>query len=201
MNIRHDVIDEALSDSPTYDARHLLAEWCAKNHGLAAQEAFDEVRPKVAAQLDTLALGSTTIEVLPHFEGPPRYYDQAWFHRTEGGWDAGDYNGAVHAKVVTERYLSKVFPGDAEVNRQRTLDQLPPHDYRRVLEVGASSGYFTLALANRLPNAEIHGVDPSLRMLEQARRVANEAGLTWRLFVGMGEDTRLDGESYDLVAA
>jgi ubiquinone/menaquinone biosynthesis C-methylase UbiE len=201
MNACHEAIDEALADSPTYAARHLLAEWCAKNHGLAAQEAFEEIRPQLSAKLDALRVGSTTLEVLAHFEAAPRYYDQTWFHRTDGGWDAGDYNGFVHGKVVTERYLSKVFPGDAERNRQLTLDQLPEHDYRRVLEIGTSSGHFTLSLAKRLPDAEIHGVDPSQRMLEQAQRVANEAGLSWKLFVGMGEDTRFADETYDLVTA
>jgi SAM-dependent methyltransferase len=201
MNACHDLIDQALADSPTYAARHLLAEWCAKNHGLAAQEAFEDIKPKVAATLDALNVGSTTLDVLPHFQTAPRYYDQTWFHRTAGGWDAGDYNGFVHGKVVTERYLSKVFPGDPERSRQSTLDQLPDLDYRRVLEIGTSSGHFTMSLAKRLPNAEIHGIDPSRRMLEQAQRVANEAGLSWKLFVGMGEDSRFDDQTYDLVTA
>jgi SAM-dependent methyltransferase len=201
MNACHNVIDAALADSPTYSARHLLAEWCAQNHGLAAQAAFEDIRSKVAPKLEALRVGPTTLDVLPHFERAPRYYDRTWFHRTDGGWDAGDYNGFVHGKVVTERYLSKVFPGDPERSRQLTLDQLPEHDYRHVLEIGTSSGHFTVSLAKRLANVEIHGVDPSRRMLEQAQRVANEAGLAWKLFVGMGEDTRFEDETYDLVTA
>jgi SAM-dependent methyltransferase len=199
MEARHDVIDHALRQSPAYQARGLLAEWCAKNHGLAAQEAFDEVRSAIVPQLDALSEGPTTLETLPHFQ-MPSYFSRVWFHRTTGGWDAGDYNGFVHSKIVNERYVSSVFPGDQDADRTAVLDQLPAHDYQRVLEIGASSGNFTRALAERLPQAEIWGVDPSKRMLEQAQRVANEAGLAWKLFVGLGEDTRFEAEHFDLFA-
>jgi SAM-dependent methyltransferase len=200
MEERYAVIEQALADSPVYRARGLLGEWCAKNHGLAAQEAFEEVRERVAPELDAQREGSTTLEVLPHFEEPP-YFSKVWFHRTEGGWDAGDYNGAVHARIIQARYLSKCFPGDAVGDRRRTLRQAPSRPYRRILEFGTSSGQFTSAIADVFPEAEIWGVDPSQRMLEEAQRVGNAAGQSWRLFVGLGEDTRFESASFDMVTA
>jgi ubiquinone/menaquinone biosynthesis C-methylase UbiE len=198
MDERHGVIDRALAQSPTYQARHLMSEWCAKNHGLAAQEAFEEVKQEYAPKLDALMEGGTTLETLPHFE-MPKYFSHTWFHRTAGGWDAVDYNGFVHGKLIHEYYLSRTFPVRQEQDREIVLEQLPPGNYKRILEIGTSSGYYTQALAQRFPDAEIWGVDPSVRMIEQAQRVGNETGRSWKLFVGMGEDTRFEDESFDLV--
>jgi SAM-dependent methyltransferase len=200
MEERYAVIEGALADSPTYRARGLLGEWCAKNHGLAAQDAFEEVRDRVVEALDAEREGPTTLEVLPHFEAPS-YFAKAWFHRTEGGWDAGDYNGAVHARIIQARYLSKCFPGDAVGDRRRTLHQAPPRNYRKILEFGAASGQFTSAISDVFPDAEVWGVDPSQRMLEEAQRVGNASGRAWRLFVGVGEDTRFESGAFDMVTA
>jgi SAM-dependent methyltransferase len=200
MEERYAVIEGALRGSATYQARSLLGEWCAKNHGLAAQEAFEEVRETVAPELDAQRQGPTTLEVLPHFE-PPAYFSKVWFHRTEGGWDAGEYNGAVHARIIQARYLSKCFPGDPVGDRRATLRRAPARAYRRILEFGASSGQFTSAISEVFPEAEVWGVDPSQRMLEEAQRVGNAQGRSWRLFVGAGEDTRFPSGSFDMVTA
>jgi ubiquinone/menaquinone biosynthesis C-methylase UbiE len=94
-----------------------------------------------------------------------------------------------------------VFPGDQARDRRRTAEQAPRRDYRRILEIGTASGLYTLALSEVFPQAAITGIDPSLRMLEQAQRVANERGLRWTLQVGVGEDTGFEAESFDLVTA
>lgn len=200
MEERYDVIETALADSPVYRARHLMGEWCSKQHGQAAVEAFDEVRDRVAPQLAALQTGPTTLETLPHFEVPP-YFSKVWFHRTEGGWDGHDQNGVVHGEIVHKRYVSKVFPGDVYGARFKVLEQAPRRDYKRILELGSSSGHNTLALAKFFPDAEIVGVDPSRKMLEQAQRVGNEAGHAWKLYVGLGEDTRFPDASFDLVTS
>jgi SAM-dependent methyltransferase len=201
MNERHELIDRTLENSPVYAARGLLGEWCARNHGLAAQAAFDEIRERVVPELDALARrGPTTITVPADFKAP-NYYSRTWFHRTAGGWDAGDYNGFVHSEIVRKRYTQKVFPSDQARDRRETAQQAPRRDYHRILEIGTSSGYYTLALSEVFPQAEIWGIDPSLRMLEQAQRVANEQGLRWKLFVGVGEDTGFEAGSFDLVTA
>jgi SAM-dependent methyltransferase len=200
MDERHAVIDRTLEDSAVYRTRALLGEWCAKNHGEAAVQAFEEVRDDVVPQLAAMAEGPTTIEVLPHFE-PPSYYSRVWFHRTHGGWDGPEHNGVVHGEIVHKRYVAKVFPGDIYAARRRVAKEAPRRDYRRILELGTSSGHYTVALSEVFPEAEIWGVDPSELMLEQAQRVGNERGLAWKLFVGLGEDTRFDDESFDLVTS
>ncbi|MCE7796477.1 class I SAM-dependent methyltransferase [Sphingobium sufflavum] len=200
MEARHHVIDAALAESPVFQARALLGEWCAKQHGRAAQQAFDEIAHDLEPELARLAEGGTTI--VEHEFTAPRYWSEIWFHRTHGGWDAGPYNGFVHGELVHKKYVSQVFPGDIYGNRRLVLRELPRQDYRDILEVGTSSGHHTVAIAEIFPDAAITGIDPSIRMLEQARRVANEKGLGWNLHTGIGEDMPMFADaSFDLVTA
>ena len=200
MGERHAVIDGALADFAPFKTQALLGDWNSRQHGLVCEAAFDEIRDDLVPQLDALAHGPTTLTEIPGFV-PPRYWSEVWFHRTHGGWDASDYNGFIHGELVHKRFVAKVFPGDIYGFRRSILDQLSRFDHKRILEFGTSSGHYTLALAERFPDAEITGVDPSRRMLEQARRVANQHGYAWKLHVGVGEDTGFADESFDLVTS
>lgn len=200
MDARHRLIEETLADWVPARTRALYGEWCALEHGRACEQAFDEVRDTIAPTLDALAGGATTIEEAPGFV-PPSYWSEVWFHRTTGGWDASEYNGFVHGELVHRRYVSKIFPGDIYAQRRRILEELANDDYSRILELGASSGHYTLALAERFPEASIVGMDLSRRMLEQAQRMGNEWGHAWRLIVGAGENSGLADGSFDLVTS
>jgi SAM-dependent methyltransferase len=200
MEERHRVIDKALAGSPVFEARALLGEWTAKQHGLAAVQAFDEVRGDIVPEIERLREGATTLT--RHDFAAPDYWSKIWFHRTHGGWDGGDYNGFVHGEIVHRKYVSKVFPGDVYANRRTVLHSLPRADYRRILEIGTSSGHHTLAIAEVFPDAKLTGVDPSLRMLEQAQRVGNEKGFDWNLHTAIGEDMPMFADnSFDLATA
>ena len=200
MDARHDLIDATLADHAPYRTRALLGEWSAREHGLMCEAAFEEISETIVPELDRLAEGGTTISERPGFTAP-RYWSEIWFHRTTGGWDASDYNGFVHGELVHKRYVSRIFPVDIYAQRRRVLDALPRHDHNRILELGTSSGHYTVALAERFPDARITGLDPSRRMLEQARRVGNELGQSWTLIVGVGEETGFDDGSFDLVTS
>ncbi|MET0250239.1 MAG: class I SAM-dependent methyltransferase [Sphingobium sp.] len=200
MEARHRFIEERLGETPLYQARALLGEWCSKQHGRAAQEAFDEIADELAPRLDALAQGGT--QITEHEYSAPRYWSDIWFHRTHGGWDASPHNGFVHGEIVHKKYVSQIFPGDIYGNRRLVLRQLPRTDYRRILEIGTSSGHHSVAIAEVFSDAQLVGIDPSVRMLEQARRVANEKGLAWDLHVGIGEHMPMfEDESFDLVTA
>ncbi len=186
MDSRHRLIEDAQADSPLYQARALLGEWCSKQHGRAAEEAFEQVADVLIPALEALRDGDTTITV--HEFPPPRYWSEVWFHRTHGGWDGNPYNGFIHGELVHKKYVAKIFPGDIYGNRRSILQQLPRDYYETILEIGTSSGHHTVAIADVFPDARIIGIDPSLRMLEQAQRVGNERGSAWDLHVGMGED-------------
>lgn len=200
METRHRQIDAALAAEPAWRARALLGDWTAREHGRVCEEAFDAVREEMAPRLDALAKGPTTLQVPADFVAP-RYWSEIWFHRTRGGWDASEYNGFIHGEMVHRRYVSRVFPGDLYAQRRAVLKVLPQNDYRDIVEFGTSSGHYTVALAEAFPQAHIIGIDPSIRMLEQAQRVGNAMGQSWDLRVGVGEDSGLAAESADLVTA
>jgi SAM-dependent methyltransferase len=195
---RLEYMENLLAGSHALHMRDLVFEWSALHHGLIAREAFEEIRPKIEPLIQALAQGPTQIATLPHFT-PPDYLDGVWIHRTHGGWDGHEHQGLIHAEMIHKRWLTKMFSGaDA---RRAVLDNLPRKDYRRIFEMGVSSGFHTLALADAFPDAEISGCDVSRAMLEHAQRQANERGLEWKLYLGRAEDTRLPGGSFDLVSS
>ena len=201
MDARHATIDTALADWLPFRVRALLSEWCGRNHGLAARDAFDEVASEVADRLDALRQGPTRLLPAPEDFTPPAYWARSWFHRTHNGWDDHPYQGAIHGELVHKQYVSKVFPGDLYAAR-RTLARVAPRaDYRQILEIGTSSGHYTVALSEVFPESLITGIDPSVRMLEQAQRIGNMLGREWTLHVGVGERTGFADDSFDLVTA
>lgn len=193
-------VDAALADSQAAAALAMLGEYSGVNHGRVAAAAFAEVQDELQPRLDALANGATTIEPLPG-EARPDYFDVAWIHRTTGGWDGHPYQGFVHGELIHRHYVARNYPGDIYAHRRQALSLLPRTDYRRIFEIGTSSGNYTLQIARTFPQAELWGCDPSPRMLEQARRIGNENGLKWRLFVGSGEKSALEAGSFDLVTS
>jgi SAM-dependent methyltransferase len=190
--------EAAVAAVPSYPAFAALREWGYAHHGRIAMEAFDEVRDVAAPQLDALRRGPTMLEPTLG-EQVPDYFRGVAFHRT-GAWDAHDYMGAVHGEIVHRRLVGRNFGGDIYAQRRSMLDELRRPAYARILELGTSSGNFTVALAQRFPEAAICGVDLSLRMLEHAQRVGNEQGRAWRLYQRAAEATGFDDGAFDLVA-
>ena len=152
---------------------------------------FDEVREEIEPLLKKLDEGGSTLEANPEMEAP-LYWEGVDFHRTAGGWDEHDYQGFIHADIVHSRLVNKNFPGGI-FKQRKMISEVPPKDhYDRILDMGCSTGHFTRALAETYPDAEIHGVDLSLRTLEQARRLANANGWSWHLYQRPAEDTKFD---------
>ena len=71
----------------------------------------------------------------------------------------------------------------------------------RILDMGCSSGHFTVALTQTFPEAKITGVDLSGRMIEHAYRVANANGWDWDLYQRPAEATGFADASFDLVTS
>jgi SAM-dependent methyltransferase len=196
----HAMIDAALATSVPARMQRLATDWTARDHGPTATAAFAEIAERVGPMLEALDQGPATIEADPSLD-LPRWFDGVWFHRTTGGWDAGPFNGYIHGELIHRLILTRVFGTDIFAMRAAAAACAPRRDYRRVLDLGASSGHNMVALAQVFPQAEIHGVDYSLRMLEQARRLGNARGSAWRLYQRACQDTGLDAGDYDLVAS
>jgi SAM-dependent methyltransferase len=196
---RRERFSRTLSDAPRFDTFRALREWSATRHGKIAMEAFDEVRSDVAPKLDRLLTGSTTLEATLG-DRLPDYHRNVAFHRT-ATWDGHDYMGVVHGEIIHRRLVGRNFGGDIYQQRRSALLSLRHSTYAEILELGTSSGNFTVALAQQFPRANITGIDLSQRMLEQAQRAGNERGASWRLYQRAAETTGFADQSFDLVAA
>lgn len=200
LDERHQLIESTIAGSSSCRAEHLLGEWHARNHGVVAEEAFEEVREIVEPRLLELDEGPATLEVNEDFVAPD-YWDGVEFHRTSNMWDGSDYAGCVHGEIVHRKMVDKLFPGGIFKTRRRVAAMAPRDEYRRILELGCSTAHYTVALAETYPDAEIHGIDLSLRTLEHARRVANAKGLPWKLYQRPAEETGFADGSFDLVTS
>lgn len=200
MDERHAMVEAALAESKTLKAQQLLFEWSQKLSGPLCTEAFEEVRAELEPELLALANGGTTLDLGSNAEAPA-YWSNVWFHRTAGGWDASEYHGYVHAELIHRKLVQQHSSTSIFGHRKMVAEYAPRRDYDRILDLGASSGHFTMCLAEVFPDSEIHGIDLSRRMLEQARRSANARGMSWKLFVGAAEDMAFPDGHFGLVAS
>ena len=200
MEARHAKVAETVGGTTAFKLNQLLSEWRAKSHASVAYEAFAEIRAEIEPALRGLDEGPTTLDTATA-TAIPSYWSNTEFHRTAGGWDASDFNGYVHGEVLHKLMLAKMFPGDIFAQRRDAARHAPRQDYARILDMGASSGHYTVALSEVFPQAEISGIDLSLRMLEHARRSGNARGAAWKLSVRAAEDTGFPAESFDLVTS
>ena len=201
LDARQAMVDQALAGSKAWAASGLLMDFASVEHGRVAREAYGESRDLLEPELDRLEqAGPAQLTADPDFV-QPAYFKDVWFHRTTGGWDGHPQQGFIHGELIHRHYVSKNYPGDIFAQRRRVLAELPREDYRRILEMGTSSGHFTVALQQVFAEASITGVDLSLPMLRQALRVANENGWDWDLHQRAAEDTGFADASFDLVAS
>jgi SAM-dependent methyltransferase len=200
MEARHAAIEAVLGELPAFQMSQLLSEWRAKSHGKVALDAFEEQRPVLEPALRALETGYSRLEddTPPEI---PAYWADTEFHRTAGGWDCSPFNGYVHGEILHKLMLARMFPGDIFAQRRAAASAAPRRDYRRILDMGASSGHYTVALSEIFPQAAITGIDLSPRMLEHAVRSGNARGQAWRFFVRPAENTGFPAESFDLVTS
>ncbi len=200
LDDRHNAITQVLRDVPAYRVQQTVGEWHSRQHGLIALNAFEELRPEAAELLARYDEGPSRLFAEEGFE-PPDYWDGVEFHRTRGGWDGHPYMGCVHGEIVHRLIVDATYPGGIFKQRRKVAGLAPRKDYGRILEMGCSTGHFTQALAETYPDAEITGVDVSIRALEHALRTGNACGYGWRLYLRAAEDTGFDDDAFDLASS
>ncbi len=176
-----------------------IGNWLSRQHGRIAGDAFAEIEEELAPTFEALRRGGSTLEVRDGFR-PPDYWVGVDFHCTAGGWTR-EHQGFIHGELIHPLYVARNFPGQIFRQRAEVLKALGPRRYRKILEMGASSGHYTLQLAQAYPEAALTGVDLSMQMLEQAQRLGNEHDFAWRLIQAAAEDTGLPAAQYDLVTS
>jgi ubiquinone/menaquinone biosynthesis C-methylase UbiE len=98
--------------------------------------------------------------------------------------------------MVGETYAGLIFE-----QRKATAKLAPIARPDKILEMGCSSGHYTMGLIEAYPDSELWACDLSRRQLEQLQRAANERGAALRLFQAAAEHTGLDAEAFDLVTS
>lgn len=69
----------------------------------------------------------------------------------------------------------------------------------RILEIGASVGFNSLALASIYKNAEIHSVEPDEEAVHVATSMAQDAAANYEPICGVGEDLKYPDNYFDLI--
>lgn len=200
LDQRLEQVESGMADSLPFFAWSQIGEFLSERHGRAAIEAFEEIREDMLPEFERLKSGPSTITRAAQ-DPTPGYAEGVEFHRTHGGWDGHPHQGFIHGELIHRKYVAKNYPGDIFDQRREILGELPRQDYKRIFEMGTSSGHFTVPLQETFPDAQICGCDMSAIMLEQAQRTANERGWSWKLLQVPAEDTGLESGSFDLVAS
>ena len=197
-------IEGVLEKVPAFRATNLVGEWHGEHHAPTAAAAFAEIKEDLAPAFERLAQGGTTLVANPDLE-IPKYWPYP-IHRTTGGWDGHRHMGFIHGELIHRYIVGKSAkppaagsaPTDIYTDRKNFAEQAPRRDYTHVVEVGCSSGPYTLKLAEVFPDAKITAMDISLAQLEQAQRNGNMLGHSWSLLQADGRHTGLDDASCDL---
>ncbi len=118
----------------------------------------------------------------------------------------GGYVGDTLAGYVFHFGTQVFYQGDNdqdELHQQVTATVELPADgrVRRVLDLGCSIGQATTALKQRLPYAEVTGLDVALPLLRYAHKRATDLGIDVHFRQGLAEDTGLETGSFDVVLA
>lgn len=193
-------LEAALADDSLLAVQTLLGDWHARMHGRIAIAAFDQIADELAPLMADYAAGPASLTLDPEFT-PPAYWDGVHFHRTTGGWDGHPHMGYIHGEIVHKKMVARFFPGGIFGQRRAVAEMAPRRDYRRILDMGCSSGHFTAALQHVFPDAAITGIDLSPRMLEHALHTANANDWVWTLAQRPAEATGFADASFDLVAS
>lgn len=200
LDALNEALEERLYESAPFRVEQLIGEWHSRRHGLVCREAFEDMSEELKPRLAALEQGPATLTANPDMQ-LPQYWDGVAFHRTAGKWDAYEYQGFVHAEMIHRQIVDSFFPGGIHAQRKMVAELAPRERYQRILDMGCSTGFFTLALAETYPEAEIHGVDLSLRVLEHSLRTANHNGYAWKLSQRPAEDTGYADAHFDLVTS
>jgi SAM-dependent methyltransferase len=135
----------------------------------------------------------------PAFEVPP--YATLDIHLQPGGYTRDPLAGAVFHHGT--RVFYQGFNDQDELHRQIAADLALPADAQvsKVLDVGCSIGQCTTAVKQRLPEAEVWGLDVGLPLLRYAHKRAVDLDVDVHFQLGLAEDLPFEDGSFDAVLA
>jgi SAM-dependent methyltransferase len=194
-------IERVATTLPPFQAAQFARDWYGEHHGRLAVAAFEEIEAQLVPLLDAARAGPTELDE-NRAQALPNYWTRHWIHRTHGGWDGHPYQGFIQGCIVHRELVARIMaPADIFAQRRSIAARVAALGGRKILEMGAGYGPFTLALAEAAAPAEIYACDLSLRQLEQAQRSLNVHGARVRLKRCDAADTGLPAASFDVVTS
>ncbi|MCS6989886.1 MAG: methyltransferase domain-containing protein [Chloroherpetonaceae bacterium] len=122
----------------------------------------------------------------------PDYYKQD-FHSVEGGYLNKD------AAITYDPITKQILVPNEDFLRQETANAIPA-EAKRILDLGCGTGTATRAIASRLPQAQVVGVDLSPYMVFAARLKAQSIPNASFIHAN-AEELPFEDESFDAVTA
>lgn len=112
--------------------------------------------------------------------------------------------GDGYVPALRFRALTRFFDSVARLTREREfknrlLDQAGPRPGQRILDIGCGTGTLALLVKERVPDAEVVGLDADPEILERARAKTAEAGLEVQFDRALSTELPYEDESFDIV--
>src|SRR4051794_4132591 len=116
------------------------------------------------------------------------------------GKKGGGYLPALRFQSLTRVYDPVVRLTSREGRfKELLIDQAAPAPGQRILDLGCGTGTLALQVKQRVPQADVVGLDADPEMLAQARRKAEQAGVELELTEGFSTKLPYEDASFDRV--
>jgi ubiquinone/menaquinone biosynthesis C-methylase UbiE len=110
------------------------------------------------------------------------------------------YLPALRFQALTQLYDPVVRLTSREGRfKELLVDQAAPAPGQRILDLGCGTGTLALQVKQRVPQADVVGLDADPEMLAQARRKAEQAGVELELTEGFSTKLPYEDASFDRV--
>lgn len=168
---------------------------------LGLAEVAERQRERLLSALAQVPDGAAKLAVGDE-DNLPEYYTSVPFHHHPGGTFASPESGFVYeyssgtTTLMVDRSTDMHYRFAHEI-AALTADVASPV----LLDVGCGFGKSTQALADAMPNAQVHGLDLSEPLLRLALLRARERGLDISYRLGFIEDMPYADNTFDVVSA
>ena len=199
LDERHEAVTGVLSSEPGYRVQQTIGEWHSRQHGLIAMNAFEELKPGVTELLARYDEGPSRLFAEEDFKVPD--YSTAWRFTAPAADGTGIPTWVSCTANRPQADRGRHLPGAFSRSGAWWPGWRPRTATAESSRWGAPPGTSPGRWPETYPDAEITGVDVSIRTLEHALRTGNSCGHGWQLYLRAAEDTGFDGESFDLVTS
>jgi SAM-dependent methyltransferase len=191
-------IRSELDSLPILQTHRRLFRSTQDMRGVALIETYGKREAELIRELDEFATRGPGRLLLDPTLRLPEYYTKVYFHRQPGGYADHPLAGYIY------HYGTKLLFGgqNDDDSLQRNMVKsvpLPAGRVERVVDLACAIGQSTTAWKERLPHAEVWGIDCSAPMLRYAHKRAVEMGLDITFAQMLAEDLKLPDNSVDIV--